>query len=104
MEMDMLKLQIRRGMKMFISAGNASLKENLNGLRLKLITLFIISTFVSGCSEFALLASAGSIAASQNTYSKAYGALDFGVVIKTKKDIKTHIYTKTKEFIDDQRR
>ena len=93
-----LKLKIRRIMKIFTNAGSASLKENLIGLRLKLIILFTISIFVSGCSEFALLASAGSIAASQNTYSKAYGALDFGVVIKTKKDIKTHVYENAKDL------
>ena len=102
MEMDMLKLQIRRGMKMFINVGNVSLKENLNGLRLKLIILFIISIFISGCSEFALIASASSVAASQNAYSKAYGALDFGVVIKTKKDIKTHAYTNAKKYLEDK--
>ena len=100
----MLKLQIRRGMKMFISAGNASLKENLNGLRLKLITLFIISTFVSGCSEFALISAAGGAAASQNAYAKAYGAVDFGVVLATDYDIKTHAYKKAKKVIHDKRR
>lgn len=104
METDMLKLKIRRNMKMFINAGCVSLKENLNGLRLKLIALFIISIFVSGCSEFALLASAGSVAASQNAYTKAYGAIDFGVVITTDQDIKTHAYEKAKKLIYDKRR
>ena len=89
-------------MKIFTNAGSARLKENLIGLRLKLIILFTISIFVSGCSEFALLASAGSIAASQNTYSKAYGALDFGVVIKTKKDIKTHTYERIRKAINER--
>jgi len=90
-------------MKTFINAGSASLKENLIGLKLKLTILFIICITVSGCSEFALLASAGGAAASQNAYSKAYGALDFGVVIKTKKDIKTHVYTNAKKYIEDKR-
>ena len=99
-----LKLKIRRIMKIFTNAGCASLKEKLIGLRLKLIILFTISIFVSGCSEFALIASAGSVAASQNAYSKAYGALDFGVVIKTKKDIKTHTYERIKEAIDRSHR
>ena len=100
----MLKLKIRRNMKMFINAGCASLEEKLNGLRLKLIALFIISIFVSGCSEFALLASAGSVAASQNAYTKAYGALDFGVVLATDYDIKTHAYKKVKKVIHDKGR
>ena len=89
-------------MKIFTNAGSASLKENLIGLRLKLIILFTISIFVSGCSEFALLASAGSVAASQNAYSKAYGALDFGVVVKTKKDIKTHTYERVRKIIKER--
>ena len=101
-EMATLKLKTRRDILMFINAGYASLKENLNGLRLKLIILFIISIFISGCSEFALLGSASSVVASQNAYSKAYGALDFGVVIKTKKDIKTHAYTNAKKYLEDK--
>ena len=89
---------------MFISAGCVSLKENLNGLRLKLIILFTISIFVSGCSEFALISAAGSTAASQNAYAKAYGALDFSVVLATDYDIKTHAYKKVKKAIHDKRR
>ena len=63
------------------------------------ILLLLMLTVCTGCSEFALLASAGSVAASQNAYSKAYGALDFGVVIKTKKDIKTHTYERVRRII-----
>ena len=66
----------------------------------KILMLCVILLTCTSCSEFALLASAGSVAASQNAYSKAYGALDFGVVIKTKKDIKTHTYERIKEAID----
>ena len=66
------------------------------------ILLLLMLTVCTGCSEFALLASAGSVAASQNAYSKAYGALDFGVVVKTKKDIKTHAYDKLKEAINER--
>ena len=69
----------------------------------KIFMLCVILLTCSSCSEFALLASAGSVAASQNAYSKAYGALDFGVVIKTKKDIKTHVYTNAKKYIEDKR-
>ena len=62
---------------------------------------FLCATLMvcTSCSEFALLASASSVAASQNAYSKAYGALDFGVVIKTKKDIKTHTYERVRRII-----
>ena len=64
-------------------------------LKVKLITLFIILTFVSGCSEFALLASGSSIAISQNTYVKAYNGIDVLTIVQTEKDIKTHIYENT---------
>ena len=61
----------------------------------KLISLFIIHTFVSGCSEFALLASGSSIAISHNTYVKAYNGVDVLTIMATEKDIKKHIYDKT---------
>ena len=64
-------------------------------LKVKLITLFIILTFVSGCSEFALLASGSSIAISQNAYVKAYNGVDVLTIMATEKDIKRHIYDKT---------
>ena len=68
----------------------------------KIFLLCVILITCSSCSEFALIASAGSVAASQNAYSKAYGALDFGVVIKTKKDIKTHTYERIKKVINER--
>ena len=64
----------------------------------KLITLFIILTFVSGCSEFALLASGSSIAISHNTYVKAYNGVDVLTIMQTEKDIKRHIYDKVREY------
>ena len=64
-------------------------------LKVKLITLFIILIFVSGCSEFAILASGSSIAVSHNTYVKAYNGIDVLTIIQTEKDIKTHIYENT---------
>ena len=64
-------------------------------LKVKLITLFIILIFVSGCSEFAILASGSYIAVSHNTYVKAYNGIDVLTIIQTEKDIKTHIYENT---------
>jgi hypothetical protein len=81
-------------------------RRAINKGRLKMIKkifmLCVILLTCSSCSEFALLASAGSVAASQNAYSKAYGALDFGVVIKTKKDIKTHTYERIRKAINER--
>ena len=62
----MKKSKIIKGRQTFINVGCVSPLEKLNGLKLRLISLFMILTFASGCSEFALLASAGSVAASQN--------------------------------------
>ena len=58
----------------------------------------------SGCSEFALLASGSSIAVSQNAYVKAYNGFDVLTIMSTEKDIKNHVYSKTKEFLNDKRR
>ena len=65
-------------------------------LKVKLITLFIILIFVSGCSEFAILASGSSIAVSHNTYVKAYNGIDVLTIMQTDKDIKRHVYDKIK--------
>ena len=59
---------------------------------------------ITGCSEFAMLMSGSSLAVSQNTYVKAYNAVDFGVVITTKKGIKQHTYEKGKKYIVDYAR
>jgi len=44
-----------------------------------------------------MLSSTAGIAASQNAYAKAYSGVDFLTIIKTEKDIKTHIYHSLKE-------
>lgn len=49
---------------------------------------------ITGCSEFALLASGTSLAASQNVYSKVYSGSNVLTIFSTDKDIKTHIYEK----------
>ena len=46
----------------------------------------------TGCTEFALLTSGAGIAVGNNVYAKAYGGLDFLTIIRTEKDIKTHLY------------
>ena len=56
---------------------------------------------VSGCTEFAMLMSGGSFAASQNSFIKVYNAADFGVVVVTKKGIKQHAYTQGKKYLEE---
>ena len=61
--------------------------------------LCVILITCSSCSEFALLASGSSLAVSQNSYARMYNAVDLGVVMTTKKGIKTHVYEKGKKYI-----
>ena len=65
-----------------------------------LIGCLLITT---GCSEFALLMSAGSIGVSQNAYAKAYNGLDVLTLMSTEKSMKRHIYDKGKELYDGRR-
>ena len=65
-----------------------------------LIGCLLITT---GCSEFALLMSAGSIGVSQNAYAKAYNGLDVLTLMSTEKSVKKHLYDKGKELYDKRR-
>ena len=56
----------------------------------------------SGCSEFALLASAGSIGMSQNAYARAYRGVDMLTIMGTETSIKKHAYDKGKELYDSR--
>ena len=100
MVMDMRGLKMLKVRRTSINVGCVSPLEKLNGLKLKLMSLFIILTFASGCSEFALLASGASIAASQNAYTRIYCGVDVLTIMSTEKDIKTHVYENAKELYD----
>ena len=67
----------------------------------RMILLLLMLMVLTGCSSFSMLLSGGSFAASQNSLVKVYNAADFGVVLTTKKGIKTHIYEKGKKYIYD---
>ena len=99
----MKKSKIIKVRQTFINVGCAIPLEKLSGLKLKLMSLFIISIFASGCSEFALLASGASIAASQNAYTRIYSGVDVLTIMRTEKDIKTHVYTNAKEIFEKSR-
>ena len=60
-----------------------------------LITVIVLLT--SSCTEFAMLGSGATIAASQNVYAKAYSGADVLTIISTEKDIKTHVYDRLTE-------
>ena len=65
-----------------------------------LITVVVLLT--SSCTEFAMLSSTAGIAVSQNAYAKAYSGVDFLTIIRTEKDIKTHIYHRLKKKEDER--
>ena len=70
---------------------------------LKLTILFIIFITVSGCSEFAILASGSSVAISHNSYVKAYNGVDVLTIMGTEKSIKKHAYEKAKKVLNDEK-
>jgi len=57
-----------------------------------LMSILILTLCLSHCTEFAILTSGAGIAASNNVYAKAYSGIDFLTIIKTDKNIKTHLY------------
>ena len=68
-------------------------------IKLKLTILFIIFITVSGCSEFALIASGSSVAISQNSYVRAYNGADVLMIKHSDKSIKKHIYEQGKKHV-----
>ena len=63
-----------------------------------LITMVVLLT--SSCTEFAILSSGAGVAVSHNAYAKAYSGIDFLTIMRTEKDIKTHIYHNLKKEED----
>jgi len=57
-----------------------------------LMSTLILTLCLSHCTEFAMLTSGAGIAASNSAYARAYSGVDFLTIIRTEKDIKTHLY------------
>ena len=57
-----------------------------------LMSTLILTLCLSHCTEFAVLTSGAGIAASNSAYARAYSGIDFLTIIRTEKDIKTHLY------------
>jgi len=72
-------------------------------MKKNLIPLLLMLMVCTGCTEFAMLSSTAGIAVSNNVYAKAYSGVDFLTIIKTEKDIKTHIYHSLKKEEDDKK-
>ena len=64
---------------------------------IRMILLLLMLMVLTACSEFALLMSAGSVAATQNTYTKVYNGLDILTIMRTEKSIKGHAYDSAKK-------
>ena len=62
----------------------------------RMILLLLLAACTS-CTELAILSSGAGIAVSQNAYARAYSGIDFLTIMRTEKDIKTHIYHSLKE-------
>ena len=60
--------------------------------------LCVILITCSSCSEFALLASGGSMAVSQNSFAKMYNAADMLTIMSTEESIKKHAYKNMKRI------
>ena len=97
----MLKLSMSIKKTTFTNAGNATRKENfmyMNPRWLQVMLLItVITILTSSCTEFAILSSGAGIAVSQSAYAKVYSGIDFLTIMRTEKDIKTHIYHSLKE-------
>ena len=72
---------------------------NLKWLRMMacLIILGGLIIVLTACSQFSLLASAGSISISQNAYAKMYNGVDILTILGTDKSIKGHAYDSAKK-------
>ena len=64
---------------------------------IRMMLLLLMLMVLTACSEFALLMSAGSVAATQNTYTKVYNGLDILTIMRTEKSIKGHAYDNAKK-------
>ena len=72
-------------------------------MKKKLIPSMLMLMVCTGCTEFAVLSSGAGIAVTNNVYAKAYSGIDVLTIIKTEKDIKTHIYHSLKKEEDDKK-
>ena len=63
----------------------------------KLLLSSLILVSLTSCSQFALLASGGSLVISQNSFAKMYNGVDVLTIMSTEKNIKGHIYERIKK-------
>ena len=71
---------------------------------LKTVSILVGLILLSGCSEFALLASGSSLAISQNTYAKVYNGVDVLTIMRTEKSLKGHAYDSAKKALEEAKK
>jgi hypothetical protein len=71
---------------------------------LKIVSILVGLILLSGCSEFALLASGSSLALSQNTYAKVYNGIDVLTIMSTEKSLKGHAYDSAKKALEEAKK
>ena len=64
---------------------------------IRMILLLSMLMVLTACSSFSMLLSGGSIAVSQNTYSKIYNGVDILTMMSTERSIKGHAYDSAKK-------
>jgi len=97
----MLKLSMQTKKSIFTSVGNVTRKESF--MYTKIMGIMAIVILTSSCTEFAMLSSGATIAASHNAYAKVYSGVDMLTIVSTEKDIKTHIYHSLKKEEDEHK-
>jgi hypothetical protein len=63
---------------------------------IRMTLLLLMLMVLTGCTNFALFTSGAGIAISHNAYVKMYNGIDLMTIVKTEKDIKTHLYESIK--------
>jgi len=59
---------------------------------IRMMILLLLLVACTSCTNFAMLMSGAGIAVNHNAYAKIYSGVDILTIIKTEKDIKTHLY------------
>jgi len=94
-----LSMQTKKSI--FTNVGNVTRKESF--MYTKIMGIMAIVILTSSCTEFAMLSSGATIAASHNAYAKVYSGVDMLTIVSTEKDIKTHIYHSLKKEEDEHK-
>jgi len=72
-------------------------------MKKNLIPSMLMLMVCTGCTELAILSSGAGLAVSNNVYAKAYSGIDFLTIVRTEKDIKTHMYHSLKREKNDKK-